>query len=261
VKTFEGKVAVVTGGSSGIGRATALALARVGARVVIAARGRERGQAVQDELRALGAEAEFVVADVTRTPDVERLFGATMERFGRLDCAVNNAADPEGSLGPLAELTEEQFREGISTNLESVWLCMRAEIRRMLAQGSGGSIVNTSSVNGLGGVPEASVYAAAKAGVIALTKSAALEYATDRIRINAVVPGMFMTPMLQGVFERISPGDPDAAKAQAEAMVPMHRIGTPDEAAQAILWLLSDAASFVTGHALVADGGLTAPYR
>jgi NAD(P)-dependent dehydrogenase (short-subunit alcohol dehydrogenase family) len=258
---FDGKVAVVTGGSSGIGRATAIALATEGARVVIAARGRERGAAVQQELRALGAEAEFVVADVTRTADVERLFDVTLDRFGRLDCAVNNAADPVDSLGAIADLTEEQFREGVSTNLESVWLCMRAEIRRMKAQGRGGSIVNTSSVNGLGGVPDASVYAAAKAGVLALTKSGAMEYAGDGIRVNAIVPGMFMTPMLQGVFDRLSPGNPDAAKAQAEAMVPLRRIGTPEEAAQAILWLLSDASSFVTGHSMIVDGGLTAAFR
>jgi NAD(P)-dependent dehydrogenase (short-subunit alcohol dehydrogenase family) len=261
VTTFEGEVFVITGGSSGIGRATAFALARQGARVVIAARGVERGQAVLEELRQLGAQAEFVGADVSRAADVERLFGATIDRFGRLDGAVNNAADPAGSLGPLADLSEEQFREGIAANLDSVWLCMRAEIRRMKAHGSGGSIVNTSSVNGLGGVPHASVYAAAKAGVLALTKSAALEHAADGIRINALVAGMFMTPMLQGVFERMSPGAPNTAKAQAEAMIPMHRIGTPDEAAQAILWLLSPASSFVTGHSLIADGGLTAPFR
>jgi NAD(P)-dependent dehydrogenase (short-subunit alcohol dehydrogenase family) len=138
---------------------------------------------------------------------------------------------------------------------------MRAEIRRMKVQGRGGSIVNTSSVNGLGGVPDASVYAAAKAGVLALTKSGAMEYAGDGIRVNAIVPGMFMTPMLQGVFDRLSPGNPDAAKAQAEAMVPLRRIGTPEEAAQAILWLLSDASSFVTGHSMIVDGGLTAAFR
>jgi NAD(P)-dependent dehydrogenase (short-subunit alcohol dehydrogenase family) len=261
VRTFDGKVVVVTGGSSGIGRATALALAREGARVVIAARGVERGQAVLEELRGVGAEAEFVAADVSRTADVDRLFATTIERFGRLDGAVNNAADPAGSLGPLADLTEAQFSDGIARDLQSVWLCMRAEIRRLREQKSGGSIVNTSSVNGLGGVPNAGVYAAAKAGVLALTKSAALEHAADGIRINALVAGTFMTPMLQGVFERLSPDDPAAARAQAEAMVPMHRIGNPDEAAQAILWLLSDASSFVTGHSLIADGGLTAPFR
>ena len=251
----------MTGGSSGIGRATAVALAREGARVVIAARGNERGRAVLQELRALGAEAEFVAADVSKAADVDALVKTTVDRFGRLDCAVNNAADPAGSLGALADLTEAQFREGIAANLESVWLCMRAEIRRMREQGSGGSIVNTSSINGLGGVPQASVYAAAKAGVLALTKSAALEYATDGIRINALVAGMFMTPMLQGVFERMWPDDPALAKAQATAMVPMHRIGTPDEAAQAILWLLSEQSSFTTGHSLIVDGGLTAPFR
>jgi NAD(P)-dependent dehydrogenase (short-subunit alcohol dehydrogenase family) len=260
VKAFAGKVVVVTGGSSGIGRATALALAREGACVVIAARGVERGEAVLQELRALGGEAEFVAGDVSVEGDVEALVGRAVERFGRLDGAVNNAADPEGSLGPLADLTVDQFRQGIAVNLESVWLCMRAEIRRMKAQG-GGAIVNTSSINALGGVPHGGVYAAAKAGVLALTKSAALEHAADGIRINAMVPGMFMTPMLQGVFERMSPGTPDAAKAQAEAMVPMKRIGNPDEAAQAILWLLSDASGFVTGHSLIADGGLTAPFR
>jgi NAD(P)-dependent dehydrogenase (short-subunit alcohol dehydrogenase family) len=261
-RRFAGRVALVTGGSSGIGRATALAFAREGAAVVIASRGSERGEAVRRELEALGAEAEFVAADVSRSDQVAALVRRTVERFGRLDCACNNAASLDSGVNkPSAEFTEEDFDGHVALNLKSVWLCMKQEILQMLAQGSGGAIVNTSSVNGLGGVPGDAFYAMSKAGVLGLTKSAALEYAKQGIRVNALVAGGFRTPMLESVFARVSPDDPAAAEAGFARMIALGRIGRPEEAAEAVLWLCSDASSYVTGHSLIADGGLTAPYR
>lgn len=261
-RSFEGRVALVTGGTSGIGQAVALAFARRGAAVTVVGRGRERGEAVAAELEELGAPALYVRADVSRGEAVEAMVRETVERFGRLDCAVNNAGAVEAEgFGPTAELGEEAFDRHLAWNLKSVWLSMKHEIRRMLAQGAGGAIVNTSSVNGLGGVPGAAVYAAAKAGVLGLTKSAALEYAGEGIRVNALVPGGIDTPLFDRSAERASPEDPEAAKAGFAGHVPLGRVGRPEEAAEAVVWLCSDAASYVTGHTMIVDGGLTAPYR
>lgn len=261
-RSCEGRVALVTGGTSGIGRAVALAFARRGASVAVVGRGRERGEAVAAELEALGAPALYVRADVSRAEDVEAMVRETVERHGRLDWAVNNAGAVEAEgFGPTAELGEEAFDRHLAWNLKGVWLSMKHEIRRMLAQGEGGGIVNTSSVNGLGGVPGAGVYAAAKAGVLGLTKSAAIEYAGDGIRVNALVPGGFDTPMLQQSAGQASPDDPEAAKAAFAGLVPLGRIGRPEEAAEAVVWLCSDAASYVTGHTMIVDGGLTAAFR
>ena len=258
---MKGKVVLITGGNSGIGRAAALAFAREGARVVISARGVERGEQVAHEITAAGGQAIFVRADVARSEDVEALVARTVEAYGRLDCAFNNAAT-EGVLKATADVTEGEFDRGVAVNLKGVWLCMKYELRQMLGQQPpGGAIVNTSSVNGLGGVAHGAVYAAAKAGVLALTKSAAQEYARQGVRVNALVAGGFRTPMLERVFERSSGDDPAAASAMAEQlsqMVPLGRIGDPEEAAQAAVWLCSDASSYVTGHSLIVDGGLTA---
>lgn len=261
-RRFTGKVALVTGGSSGIGRAAALAFAREGAAVVIASRGVARGEAAHAELQALGARAEFVPTDVSDAQQVQRLIVRTIERFGRIDCAFNNAAAIDvGVFKPTAAFSEQEFDRHIAMNLKSVWLCMKHEIEQMLEQGTGGSIVNTSSVNGLGGVAENALYAAAKAGVLGLTKSAAQEYAKDGIRINALVAGAFRTPMLESVFTRVSPEDPSAAEAGFAQAIPLARVGRPEEAAEAVLWLCSDAASYVTGHSLIVDGGMTAVFR
>lgn len=259
-RRFHEKVVLVTGGTSGIGRAAVLAFAHEGARVVIAGRGRERGEAVLRELEESGAEALFVPTDVSRVDQVEALVRETVERFGRLDCAFNNAA-VLGDSKPLTEISEDEFDQAVALNLKSVWLCMKAEIRQMLGQGSGGAIVNTSSVNGLGGVAHSSLYAAAKAGVLALTKSAALETAAQGIRVNALVAGGFRTPMLESVFARLAPDDPASVEAALSQMVPLGRIGRPEEAADAVLWLCSDAASYATGLSLILDGGFTAPFR
>lgn len=262
---LNGKVALITGGSSGIGRAAALAFAREGARVVVAARGAERGNTVVREIESMGGEAIFVRTDVAQTADIDALLERTVKRFGRLDCSFNNAATIEEPSAFTADFTEEQFDRSIGLNLKSVWLCMRAEIRQMLAQDPrGGTIVNTSSVNGLGGVPAAALYAAAKAGVIALTKSAALEYTRQGIRINTLVAGAFDTPMLEMAIDRASGGNADV-KAQIakrwETMTAAGRIGDPSEAAEAAIWLCSDRSSYVTGHSMIVDGGLSAPMR
>lgn len=258
---MQGKVVLITGGSSGIGRATALAFSKEGARVVIAARGAERGEEAAHEVCAAGGQAVFVRADMGRSADVAKLVPRTVKAYGRLDCAFNNAAT-EGTQKLTADFTDKEYDEILRVNLKAVWLLMKDQIRQMLQQQpAGGAIVNTSSINGLGGVAGGALYAATKAGVIALTKSAAQEYARQGIRVNALVAGGFDTPMLRRVFERAGGGDPAQAKAveeQISQLVPLHRIGRPEEAAQAVLWLCSDAASYVTGHSMIVDGGLTA---
>jgi NAD(P)-dependent dehydrogenase (short-subunit alcohol dehydrogenase family) len=263
--SLKDKVVLVTGGTSGIGRAAAGAFAQAGATVVLAGRRKELGQSVVQEFQAEGISAKFVQADVSIPADVERLISSTVDAYGRLDAAFNNAATTDGALALTVDFTEEQFDRSIAMNLKSVWLCMRSEIRQMLSQSPpGGAIVNTSSVNGLGGAPGGAVYSAAKAGVLALTKSAAQEYALQGIRVNALVAGAFQTPMLQHVFEVVggnTPEGPAAIEAQYTGLVPMRRIGRPEEAAQAAVWLCSEAASYVTGHSMIVDGGITAATR
>jgi NAD(P)-dependent dehydrogenase (short-subunit alcohol dehydrogenase family) len=261
MKNFEGKVALITGGNSGIGRAAAFAFAKEGARIVIAARRTEKGEETSHEITIKGGECIFIRTDVSKPDEVEALIAKAVEKYGRIDCAFNNAAT-EGSMKFTADYTEDDFDHIIDVNLKGVWLCLKQEIQQMLKQNPvGGSIVNTSSVNGLGGVAQGALYAASKAGVIALTKSAAQEYAQQRIRVNTLVAGGFQTPMLERVFEGAAEGDPQAAQAVAEQiaqMVPQGRIGKPEEAAEAVIWLCSNAASYVTGHSLIVDGGLTA---
>jgi NAD(P)-dependent dehydrogenase (short-subunit alcohol dehydrogenase family) len=262
---MQGKVVLVTGGTSGIGRAAAGAFARGGARIVFAGRRRELGEQVAQELQAEGADVRFVQADVSLSADVDRLVSSTVASYGRLDAAFNNAATTDGAFALTADFTEEQFDRAVAFNLKSVWLCMRSEIRQMLSQTPpGGAIVNTSSVNGLGGANGGALYSAAKAGVLALTKSAAREYATQGIRVNALVAGAFRTPMLERVFEVAGGGTPQGAaavEAQYAGLVPMSRIGRPEEAAEAAVWLCSEAASYVTGHSMIVDGGMTAATR
>jgi len=250
---MQGKVALVTGGSSGIGLATAHLFARQGASVVIAARNPQRGAAALYALRAAGADAEFVQTDVSVNDEVSALVRAVIERYDRLDFAVNSAATDEVGMGLTADLSEAEFDSAIALNLKSTWLCMKYEIKRMLEQREGGSIVNVSSVNGLGGVPGAGTYAVAKAGVIALAKSAAMEYAARRIRVNALVAGAHDTPLLRRAVERYAKGDTSAYTSR----IPLGRIGNPEEGAEAAVWLCSEASSYVTGSSLIVDGGMT----
>jgi NAD(P)-dependent dehydrogenase (short-subunit alcohol dehydrogenase family) len=244
-----GKVALVTGAGSGIGRATALAFARQGAAVAVADVDDAGGEQTVAQIGQAGGAAIFLHADVSREADVAAMIGQVVASYGRLDYAHNNAGIG-GRGGPLAEADEGDWDRVLAVNLKGVWLCMKHEIRQMLAQG-GGAIVNTASVAGLIGAEGLGVYAASKHGVVGLTKTGALEYARAGIRVNAVCPGFIATPMV----ERFTGGDPHANARLARAN-PQGRIGAPEEVAAAVVWLCSDAASLINGHALAIDGGL-----
>jgi NAD(P)-dependent dehydrogenase (short-subunit alcohol dehydrogenase family) len=245
-----GKVALVTGGGSGIGQATALAFAREGARVALAGRSLERLEETKGLVHEAGGDAFFIQTDVSRAVEVEAMVKGVVERYGRLDCAFNNAGI-EGVTVPFHEYSEEVWDQVIAVNLKGVWLSMKYEIAQMLAQGSG-NIVNNSSVAGLVGGRNAA-YVASKHGIVGLTKTAALVYATAGIRVNAVCPGAVATPMAERTFARAP--ETEAVWLSAE---PMGRFALPSEIAEAVVWLCSDAASFVTGVALPVDGGLVA---
>jgi NAD(P)-dependent dehydrogenase (short-subunit alcohol dehydrogenase family) len=245
-------VALITGGAAGIGRAAARAFAARGARVAIADLKASEGKEVAAAIAREGGQAIFVEADVSQRADVARLLEATLAAFGRLDVAFNNAGI-EGTLASTADCTEENFDRTLGVNLKGTWLCMREEIAQMLRQGEGGAIVNMSSVAGLVGFANLPAYVASKHGVIGLTRAAALEYAATGIRINAVCPGVIHTEMI----DRVTGRDP-AIEKQFVDLEPMGRMGTPEEIADAAVWLASSAASFVTGHALAIDGGLVA---
>ena len=250
-KRFVGQVAVVTGGGSGIGRATAIAFAREGARVVIADVHERAGATVVDEITADGGTAIFIRGDVSRDTDVRALFEEAAERFGALDFAVNNAGI-EGTRASIVDMTEADFRRTLDINVTGVWLCMKYELDVMRRQ-SRGAIVNVSSIFGNVGAMNAAAYVASKHAVIGLTRAAALEGAAHGIRVNAVCPGYIKTPMLMERGIRAS-GDPHRL-AELEARAPIGRLGEPEEVAEAIMWLCSDASSFVTGHPLIIDGG------
>lgn len=247
---FDNKVVLVTGGGGGIGRASALAFARAGAKVAVTDRDVAAGEETTAQVKALGAEALFIAADVMQATQVQAMVTQVVAHFGRLDCAFNNAGIEEEHMR-LADCEEATFDRIMGVNVKGVWLCMKYQIAQMLAQG-GGAIVNTASVAGLVGAPKMSAYSASKHAVIGLTKSAAVEYGRKGIRVNAVCPGVIRTVML----ERAVQADPKVATTVAGAH-PIGRIGEPDEVAAAVLWLSSDAASFVTGLAHTVDGGLT----
>lgn len=248
---FTRKVALVTGGGSGIGRATAIAFARDGANVVVGDVTVTGGQETVQAIVESGGAAIFVKVDVSKEAEVEAMVRHVIEVYGRLDYAVNNAG-VEGPSAPTADYTEEAWDRVLDINLKGVWLCMKYELPQMLKQG-GGAIVNMSSVAGLVGFAGAPAYTASKHGIIGLTRAAALEYATAGVRVNAVCPGVIQTPMI----DRAVGGSADV-RASLLALEPVGRFGTPEEVAEAALWLCSDAASFVTGHALAVDGGLVA---
>jgi NAD(P)-dependent dehydrogenase (short-subunit alcohol dehydrogenase family) len=250
-KAFIGKVAFVTGGASGIGRAAAVAFARAGASVALADVGEKANQQTAELIEQGGGRALAVRCDVTRADDVKAALEKTFDSFGRLDFAFNNAGIEPKKPAPVADYDEEEWNRIIDIDLRGVFLCMKHEIPLML-KGGGGAIVNTSSGAGVIGIKGSPAYTAAKHGVIGLTRAAALDYAAQNIRINAVCPGYIDTPMM-GRFT----GDTAEGRAQVISEEPIGRMGHPEEIANAVLWLCSDAAGFVVGHPLVVDGGQT----
>lgn len=252
---FEGqlhdKVALVTGGTSGIGRDTAVLFAKEGAKVVVAGRREAEGRETIRLIRSAGGQGLFVKTDVAKTGDVQAVVQKTVEEFGRLDVAFNNAGI-EGRWLPVVQLPEDEFDQVISINLKGVWLCLKYEIQQMLRQGSGGAIVNMSSVAGLMGAAGASPYVASKHAVIGMTRTAALECAKSGIRVNAVCPAVIETPMAERLF-----GDPQISK-WAVGLHPLGRFGKAAEISEAVLWMCSPASSFMTGQFIALDGGMLA---
>ncbi len=245
------KVCLITGGTSGIGRETAVLFAQAGARVVIAGRREKEGQETIELIRGAGGDGLFVKTDVSRASEVEALVQTTVEKFGRLDIAFNNAGF-EGVWAPITRQSEEDFDRTININLKGIWLCLKFEIRQMLKQGYGGAIVNMASILGLIGSAGVGAYSASKHGVVGLTKTAALENAKSGIRINAVCPGFVETPMSDRTLRVPS------VHKYVVGLHPVGRLGRPSEIAEAVVWMCSDRASFMTGQSLVLDGGFLA---
>lgn len=250
---FAGKVALVTGAASGLGRAAAYAFATRGAKVVVADVDVKGGEATVSHIKDLGGEAIFIKTDVSKSKEVQSLINKTVETYGRLDYAYNNAGLNRGIGVPTADYLEEDWDIVQSINLKGVWLCMKYEIQQMLKQGGKASIVNTASVSGLSPHPADPAYVSSKFGCVGLTKTAALEYAKTGIRINCVCPG----PVKTALFDRVEEAIPGASEG-AKNLVPMGRVGEPNEVAEAVMWLCSDAASFVTALAMSIDGGQAA---
>jgi len=249
-KIFDGKVALVTGASFGIGRATAVAFARRGAKVIVADWIEDKENETIRLIKEAGSDAMFILCDVSKSGEVSNMMTKAIARFGRLDYAFNNAGI-EGATANTHECSEANWDKTININLKGIWLCMKSEIQQMLMI-KNGAIVNCASVAGLNGFAGLPAYVATKHGVVGLTKSAALEYAKQGIRVNAVCPGVIHTAMI----DRITGKEKEAEK-QFTAMEPIGRMGNPEEVAEAVVWLCSDAASFVTGIAMPVDGGFT----
>jgi NAD(P)-dependent dehydrogenase (short-subunit alcohol dehydrogenase family) len=249
--TLQGKVILVTGGGSGIGRATSTLLARQGAKVMIADYVAESAERTVKMIKDAGGDASCIAADVSVTKQVEMMITKTVETYGRLDGAFNNAGI-EGKMADTIAYPEDVFDRVIAINLKGIWLCMKYEIPQMLNNG-GGAIVNTSSGAGLVGVEQLSAYNASKHGVVGLTKTAALEFAQKNIRVNCVCPGLINTPMVARMIDSGGMNEQEFLAAE-----PVGRMGRPEEIGEGVVWLLSDAASFVTGHALSIDGGYVA---
>lgn len=246
--TFKNKVVIVTGSGSGIGRATAIAFAKEGAKVVVSDIHEQDGEETVNLIKASNGEAYFIKCDVSSEPEVKNLVDKTVEKYGKLDCAYNNAGI-EGKPCTTIECSTDNWDRTINTNLKGVWLCMKYEIPAMLKNGKG-SIVNCSSIAGLVGFETIPAYVASKHGVIGLTETAALEFAKQNVRVNAVCPGAIHTPML----ERFTQGEEEEMAEQD----PMGRVGKPEEIADSVLWLCSDKSSYVTGQAIAIDGGWVA---
>jgi NAD(P)-dependent dehydrogenase (short-subunit alcohol dehydrogenase family) len=248
---LDGKVGLVTGGTSGIGRETAVLFAKAGVKIVVAGRREAEGNETLEMIRAAGGDGLFVKTDVSKASEVEALVHKAVEKFGHLDIAFNNAGI-EGAWVPIVRQAEEDFDRTIAINLKGVWLCLKYEIRQMLKQGTGGAIVNMASVMGLVGSAGISAYSASKHGVIGLTKTAALENAKKGIRINAVCPGFVETPMSDRTLRL------PMVHRYILSCHPVGRLGTPREVAEAVVWMCSNRASFMTGQSLALDGGFLA---
>lgn len=245
---LEGKVALVTGAGSGIGRATALAFAREGAKLVVADIADQDGEKTVRMIEDDGGDATFVRVDISKADEVEAMIKTAVDTYGQLDCAHNNAGI-EGPAVATADVDEEDWDKVMEINLKGAWLCTKYEVIQMLEQG-GGAIVNTASTLGITGLPQIAAYTASKHGVIGLTQSAALDYGTQNIRVNAVMPGVTRTPMMDRQMS--------GAHLEEDMYIQLHpigRLGQPEEIAEAVVWLCSDRASFVTGHAMAVDGG------
>ncbi len=249
---MKNKVVLITGASSGIGKAAALAFAREGAKVSVAARRIPEGQKTVQQIKEAGGEAIFVQTDVSKAPQVQTLVEKTVEEYGRLDYSFNNAGIEGPHFVPITDYPEEDWDQVMDINLKGVWLCMKYAIPHLLKQ-SKSAIVNMSSVTGLIGGRSGAPYCASKHGVIGLTKAVALEYATQGLRVNAVCPAIIRTELADRLFF----SNPEMAK-RVPGLHPMGRVGTVEEVAEVVVWLCSDAASFVTGHALPIDGGMIA---
>ena len=251
---LDGKVALVTGGGSGIGQATAVAMAREGARVAVSDLSKEGIEATVALINSAGGQSIAIAGDVTEETDVANMVARTVSAFGRIDCAFNNAGVSGRSVGPagqrLHELSQSSVDKMFSVNLMGVFLCLKHEIAQMIAQGNGGAIVNTSSIAGLIGLPTSGHYVAAKHGVVGLTKTAAMEYAQDGIRVNCVNPGYIKTPMTDDMMK--------TRYDEIMAKVPVRRLGSAEEIAEAVVWMCSDRASFMTGASHLVDGGYCA---
>jgi len=248
---LEGKTAIITGGASGIGEASVKVFAREGAMITIADINEAQGEKLARMIKEMSSDALFVRTDISSREDVEMMVKKTVEHFGRLDCAFNNAG-LEGKQATTAEISEDEWDRIMGINLKGAWFCMKYEIEYMLKHG-GGAIVNTSSAAGLMGFPGLSAYTASKHGLLGLTKTAAMEYASRNIRINAICPGVIRTPMV----DRFLGGNKEL-EAQFVEMEPVGRMGMPQEVAEVTMWLCSDKASFVTGASIPVDGGMTA---
>ena len=258
---LEGKIALVTGAGLGIERACALVMAREGATVVVSDVNIERAETTLKVVNAVGGQGMAFAADVSRAADVASLVNATVSKYGRLDCACNNAGVGRIRAERIHEFPEDDWNRTIAINAKGVWLCLKYEISQMLQQG-GGSIVNMASAAGVIAVPRASAYISSKHAVVGLTKAAALEYAQDGIRVNAVCPGIIDTPGLRGQIKGIPEGLSAFLIGRiASKRIPIGRLGRAEEVAESVAWLCSNAASLVTGLAMTADGGVTATAR